>query len=161
MASMVGSSSTSTAATVVVDSVLRTYFIELSQADELTNFRFVLISLSEDRIALVTSNKLIVTQGFLGKRTQLDWETPSQTIVEFDEEYGRATALKWLTSDVVCVGFENGCIACFLHDGTFIFEYQGHTSQVQSLRVSNKELYTGMGVGLWILFEDGMLMTVS
>jgi hypothetical protein len=143
------------------DTVLRTFFVELSESDELNNLRFLLISLSEDKIAIVTTNKLVITQGFMGKRTSLDWETPSQTIVEFDEEYGRASALKCLSSDVVCVGFENGSIACFLCDGTCIFEFHGHPSQVQALRVSNKELYPGMGIGLWILFEEGMLMTVS
>lgn len=142
------------------DSVLRTYFVEVAHSDELSNLRLLLISLSEDKIGIVASNKLIITQGFLGKRSSLDWETPSQTTVEFDEEYGRASALKWLSSDVICVGFENGCIACFLFDGTFIFEYSGHNSQVQSLRVSNKELYPGMGTGLWILYEEGVMMMV-
>lgn len=122
------------------------------------NLRSFLIALFDRKIAISTDKNLIITDGSFEPFVE-DWNGLEPLLLDFTEESGRSTALKWLNSEVVCVGFETGIIACFFDDGTSIIEFNGHESSVQAFRISNKDLQ-GLGAGLWILYEGGMLICV-
>ena len=140
---------------------LRVYLLDdfLEYLDK-SSFRFSIISCSEEKIAIATSKNLIITEGFPFEVVNFS-EPTVQTVLEFNEENGRPTSLKWMSAEVVGVGFENGFFACFLVDGSPVIEFRAHDSSLQALRISSREFSSGSGAGLWMLFEGGVLVTVS
>jgi len=83
--------------------------------------------------------------------------------MELNDMYGDISILKWLSDDVLCVGFESGLLACYDDEGDFLVEHRFHEEGVpiQSVRLSDKYKEDHGGVCLYILYEDGYLVGVS
>ena len=107
------------------------------------------ISLSADGtlVALGTSRHLIITDD----RAVVSEESPPatvETILEFSTDSGKCTALRWLTDEVICLGFESGDFACFDMYGNGIIEQKCDNTSVQALRISDSSL-PGIEIEYW------------
>ena len=151
------------------ESVVTFYLEGLGKFVDLDNeLKFLGIAVSPDntKFALATDKHLIVTDdrdipNYSGEKIP---PPIIQTLLEFSEETGKCTVLKWLTNDVICVGFHSGDFACFDADGKGIMEQRCDSSPVQALQMS-ETLLPGTGIpsyasSLWILHASGVLAVV-
>jgi hypothetical protein len=140
------------------DAVLSTFnFDDVLEYLDLSSFRFVLMSLSNDKIAIATSRHLIIMEDSSydnnSKREKV------QTVVEFGEASGRPSALQWLNHDVLCIGFEKGGLACFNNAGETLVDHEFTDSPLVSLKLSYSDDQV-VGPILWALYENGYLVSV-
>lgn len=124
---------------------------------DLNRFQFYHTAICGFVLAIATSKHLILTDGVSDGINQQ--EATIRVVLEFNEESIRATALTWITEEIICVGFESGYFVCFNCYGEEVFECKGHSSTVQSVRVCNTDV-NGKGPGLWILYEQGRFISV-
>lgn len=122
------------------------------------SFRFSLLSYHEEKIGIVTQQHLVIANAANSDTDQSDLE-PSITIA-LPEINGRPSAIKWVNSDILCLGFESGYVAGYSCDGFVVFELGCEDSPVQSFRVSNRELSPNQGTAIWMLFESGSMLSV-
>lgn len=118
---------------------------------DLNRFHFNLIAMNGLLLAISTDRCLILT----------DDETEQQSIkvaIEYDESLGFASALAWITTEIICVGFENGTIVCFTFEGKQIFQFRGHSSPVKSIKLY--EIASRGNPSIWIMFEGGYLISI-
>ena len=123
------------------------------------------------KLAVATETHLIITDDRDLPSSLLENPVPAiNTLLEFSDETGKCTALRWLTEDVICVGFESGDFACFEADGRGVMEQRCDNSPVRSMRIS-QTLLPGTGddniasslaydQSLWILYQSGVLAVV-
>lgn len=131
-------------------------FEEVAEYVELASFRFALIALSNDKIAIATSKYLTIMEDTAHDSFHAE---KVQTVVEFGESSGRPTAIQWLNHDVLCIGFENGGLACFNNTGETIVDHEFAPCTVTSIRVSYHE-DQAVGPVVWALYENGYLVSV-
>ena len=113
-------------------------------------------------LGFATDKFLILTDNWEEKdRSSANTDNDVKIALEFNEDSGRPTALTWITDDVICVGFETGVIVCFDCEGEEIFEYKGQDSEVQSIRVESEANNGNNESILWVLYENGYLVSVS
>lgn len=122
---------------------------------------FYKIVLNGAILAIATDTHLIVTDGFLYDEKFHDGVV--RLLVDFNEENNRPTAMTWLTTDTIAVGFESGMMVCFNCFGEEIFEYVGNKSAVQNIQVHLSSTVGGKGksTSVWVLYESGLLVSVS
>ena len=90
----------------------------LSEYIDPSSFRSYIIALNDNKLAISTQRCLIITNGSYSMLENSDqWDSPIQTCIEYDQQIQRASAMKWLSSEIVCIGFESGTLACFHIDG--------------------------------------------
>mmetsp|Transcript_7663 Transcript_7663/g.11361 ORF Transcript_7663/g.11361 Transcript_7663/m.11361 type:complete len:1220 (-) Transcript_7663:1557-5216(-) len=137
---------------------------ELREYIDLSSFRFMLVAVSEDKIAVATSRYLVIMEedGVIAANDEGDEERDKvQTVVEFGQTSGRPTAIQWITSDTLCVGFESGAMTCFNDFGETVSENEFSTSALVSIRVLPNPDPAVSGQVVWALYESGYLISVS
>jgi hypothetical protein len=123
------------------------------------------IIVSNEKIAIATRSHIIISSGkkdTIDNNNNFNLNTNDFSIrilLEPQERYGYPSALKWITDDVICVGFESGDLCCYGDNGYPIIEQKFNDSSVQSIKVCHSEL-PDMGPGLWILYESGFLLSI-
>ena len=89
--------------------------------------------------------------------------------LEFHEEQGcsRPSALKWISDEIIAVGFESGIVVCFNCEGEELFEYHGQGSPVQAIKAEPRDgdassdiLEAAQEPVMWILYESGFIISV-
>ncbi len=125
---------------------------------DLGRFQYFHTAISGFILAIATDKHLILSDGVSDGLNQQD--ATIRVVLEFNEDSIRATALRWITDDIICVGFESGYVVCFNCLGEEVFEYRGNKSSVQSIQVCSTDV-NGKGPGMWILYELGYLVSVS
>lgn len=124
---------------------------------DLNRFQFCHISFSGSVLAVATSKCLILTDE-IG-----DCSFGEQSIklaVEFNDDSGSATHVSWVIEGIVCVGFETGLTVFFNCKGEEVFEFKGRKSSVQSIKVSPVASDILKGHVVWILYEEGVFVSV-
>lgn len=141
------------------DSVLSTFNFDdvIEYLDLSSSFRFMLISLSNDKVAIATSRHLLIMEDMTYDNNVR--REKIQTVVEFGEASGRPTALQWLSHDVLCIGFEKGGLACFNNAGETLVDHEFTNCPLVSIRVSYSEDQV-VGPVVWALYENGYLVSV-
>ena len=135
---------------------------DFSEYVDLNRFQYCFCSVSGGMLAIATDTSLILTDDVSNGQFRSEDSPSSGTrlVLEFNEEAGRATSIQWiLQGEVVAVGFESGLLVCFNCKGEEVFEFKGSGTPVQSLKVASTDLHK-TGPSLWILYEDGHLVTV-
>ena len=82
----------------------------------------------------------------------------SQIVLEFDERFGRPTALEWVSSQVVCVGFESGYFSCYTYDGMTLLEERFDSTPLNAIKLYS---FGGEEQCVWLLYESSVLVSVS
>jgi hypothetical protein len=140
---------------------------------DFTSLRYFLTAITENKLCIATENQVIILNGietFGSNSFDEDYESV-QALIEFNESSGAPTVVCWLSSDILCIGFEQGDIVCVDSDGTVIREYRFLESPVRALRISAKssnsvstenEEFVNLKSHscLWILYEGGELFVV-
>ena len=88
----------------------------------------------------------------------------NQIVLKWDERFGRPTALEWVSSQIVCVGFESGYFSCYTCDGLTLIEERLDTSPLNSIKLHS----FGSGDGssgsdeqsLCLLHESSLLLSI-
>lgn len=134
---------------------------DFSEYVDLNRFQYSFCSVSSGVLAIATETSLILTDDVSnGQYRSEDSPSGTRLVLEFNEEAGRATSIQWiLQGEVVAVGFESGLLVCFNCKGEEVFEFKGTSAPVQAMKVALTELHK-TGPSLWILYEDGYLVTV-
>lgn len=138
-----------------------------------SQFKSYIVSMSSNRIAVGYRNNLMFTS-LIGSSPDVNvsYTEPEREIelnpffeisMELNEIYGDISVLKWLSDDVLCVGFESGLLACYDDEGDFLVEHHFHEEgiPIQTVKLSEKYKENHGGMCLYILFEDGYLVGVS
>ncbi|KAJ1442730.1 hypothetical protein B484DRAFT_414671 [Ochromonadaceae sp. CCMP2298] len=151
---------------------------------DLSRFQFTLSAVSDGLLALATPSYLILTdeivmgvgmgggggmgQGMgggmgrgMGGGGNGDGEEGIRIALEFSADAGAAICMEWVSADVLGVGFGSGLVVLFDTQGREVVSFRTHGSAVMSLRVGAVGGVLGGGVGLWLLHEGGMLVSVS
>lgn len=137
---------------------------DFAECVDLSRFQYVLCAYSGTVLAIATSDSLILTNdtsnsnssgGYLGE----DYST-TRLIVDFNEDSGRPSCIQWIIEgEVVAVGFASGLVVCFNCKGEEIWAFMGATSPVQSIKVASTAIHK-MGAAIWVLHEEGLLVSV-
>ena len=128
---------------------------------DLNRFQYCFCAFSGNVLAVATSSCLIMSDETVsgGYRSEDTFSNGVRLVLEFNEDSGRATCIQWiLEGTVVCVGFESGLLVCFNFRGEEIFEFKGHTTSVQSVKVASTDIHKQQGPALWVLYEEGLLV---
>jgi hypothetical protein len=123
----------------------------------------MLVALTKEKVAIATSRYLMIMEEdavIVGNDDGDDEKEKIQTVVEFGEISGRPTAILWINSDIVCVGFETGALTFFNDFGETISEHEFATCPLVAIHlVQNPDSRSGPEI--WALFENGFLISVS
>lgn len=140
---------------------------------DVQSIRTFLFAVSNEKIAIATRNHVIISSGRRSSITSTATDNNNSNSFNYDindindirillepqERFGSPSALKWITDDVICIGFESGDLCCYGDNGYHILEQKFNDSSVQSIKVCHSEL-PNMGPGLWILYESGFLISI-
>lgn len=114
----------------------------------------------ESHLAVAGDNHLVILQSsgkHLDSREAHTAPTEvSSVVLGFGEDAGRPTVVSWIDASVLCVGFQSGLLSCLDVNGEELFIFQGSTSAVQSVKISNEK----EGLKIWCLYEEGLLVSV-
>ena len=144
----------------------RIYCLEIfGEFLDLNNFRVKIFAPSKGKVALANDNYLIISDGMaVNKTTGVSRSDDINTLVEFNEQSGKPTALFWILEDRICVGYDTGAVACFDLDGNILFERIFANVPVQVMRVSGIDTCQESDPEeeglLWIMFAKGLLVSV-
>ena len=130
---------------------------------DIGRLQFYQASLSGSVLAIASDRYLVLTDGSSDSDDSVyssDNADSVRLVLEFNEESGYCTCLSWITEDIVGVGFEHGLFVCFNCAGEEVFEYRGHTSPVQAIKLGQSVDRTRKGVAVWILYEAAWLISV-
>lgn len=139
---------------------MKQYLVAISSQSDTTNEFMDSIP----PIAFATSKCLIIMNS-----TRVN-DDGIQTVVEFQQSLGYPSALCWLNSKILSVGFEKGYFIIFNLQGECILEERFHESLVANIKVANNKCNSwnshvddsvkdNNGIEIWILYEDGLLVT--
>ncbi len=138
---------------------LKQYLVAISSQSDSTNESISTIP----PIAFATSKFLIIMN------SERDNDDGIQTVVEFQQSLGYPSALSWLNSKMVSVGFEKGYFIIFNLQGECVLEERFHVSMVANIKVTNNQTNSwnnidenvndSNGIEIWILYENGLLVT--
>jgi hypothetical protein len=142
---------------------------DFSEYVDLNRFQFCFSAYSGSVLAIATSSCLVLTDE--GKTIEESDRSPDdsdtndnadsiRTVLEFNEDSGRATCMQWIVEGtVVSVGFESGLMVCFNCQGEELFEFKGHNTPVLSIRIARTDVHRAEPA-VWVLHEGGLLLAV-
>jgi outer membrane protein assembly factor BamB len=123
---------------------------------DLKRFQYALCAYSGSVLAIATQGSLILTDDSSGEEYD-----STRLVLEFNEDSGRASCIQWIIEgEVVAVGFESGLVVCFNCKGEEIWEFKGAASCVQAIKVASTAIHK-TGAAMWLLYEEGLLVSVS
>ena len=132
---------------------------DFSEYVDLKRFQYCLFAYSGTVLAIATDSSLVLTDDTNTSNFQCD--DVIRLVLEFNENSGRASCIQWIIEgEVVAVGFETGLLVCFNCKGEEIWEFKGSSSAIQSIKVASTAIHK-MGAAVWLLYEEGLLITVS
>jgi hypothetical protein len=125
----------------------------------LSRFSFYHVALNGLNLAIATDQKLLLTDYY---SCGIEYNTGSmKVLLDFSDELLKPSCLLWISTNIVCVGFESGLIVCFnAITGNDIFQYTGSKSSVQSMKLCDLEI-ANYGNSVWILYECGTIISVT
>ena len=147
---------------ILDESISKTIFPvkQFSQYVDIDRLRWYFITVFDNKLALATDSILLISEG-IQDNDQWSDEAVIQTAIQFDSTTGKATAITWVNSEILAVGFESGIFSCFHIDGTTLLEYRAFESPILSFQISSREIQDLGQPNIWILFENGVIAVVS
>lgn len=158
-------------------SEMETNFIETSQSNiiqfigshqtnsiDLSRFRLHKIAINANQLAIATSSHLIISGNTTKSKSDIFSKSNSLRVVySFDDKFGFSSpsALIWLSSSLVCIGFESGTMICVTTNGNLVTQFPCTDGSIQSFKISSNVLEGFGSPSLWILYETGVFRVVS
>ena len=114
-----------------------------------SDIRKVIVATNDHYVAFALKDKVLVFS--------LSTDDPTSLTLDFslDNTNSQVSAMLWLPSHLLVIGFESGILMGFNLEGKCDFEHQFHSSSICSIQFHAKSKF------IWILQADGFLIGVS
>lgn len=126
---------------------------------DINRFRLYKVALYGNQLAIATYSHLIISDLVF---TKSESRTNTLHVVySFDYRIGLPSALIWLSTSLICIGFESGTMICVTTNGDVVTKFPCNDGSIQSFKISSNVLEGFGSPSLWILYETGVFRVVS
>ena len=142
--------------------VMRLRWPQLSDNTDQLSLKSHIFATYENKFAILTRNSLVVVESstYLTLGNGQNNLTTLLLVHKLDEDFGIPSSVIWLSSSVLCIGFDTGMLLCASIDGSILLKFPCADGSVQSFKISTNTM-EGLGSPtLWILYETGIFRIV-